>query len=45
MGALVLETLRMTVDENGMDTSKNPANQKRVTQKLDQIYDHALTAT
>ena len=35
----------MTVDENGMDISKNAVNQKRVIQKLDQIYDHAVSAT
>ena len=26
MGSSVLETLRMTIDENGMDISKNPVN-------------------
>ena len=45
MGSSILETLRLTVDENGMDISKNPVNQKRVIQKLDQIYDHAVSAT
>lgn len=28
--SVMLETVRMTVDENGMDISKNPVNEKRV---------------
>ena len=35
----------MTIDENGMDITKNPVNQKRVVQKLDQIYDLTVAAT
>lgn len=35
----------MTIDENGMDITKNPVNQKRVVQKLDQIYDLTVSAT
>lgn len=35
----------MTIDENGMDVSKNPVNQKRVVQKLDLIYELTVSAT
>jgi len=35
----------MTVDENGMDITKNAANEKRIVQKLDQIYELTQVAS
>lgn len=38
--SVIQETLRMTIDENGIiDISRNDANQKRVTSQLDLIFD------
>ena len=35
----------MTIDENGMDLGKSPANRKRIVQKLDLIYDMTEVAS
>lgn len=43
--SVILETLRMTIDESGMDISKNPANQRRVTSQLDLIYELTESAS
>ena len=41
----VLETLKMTIEENGMDLTRNQVNHKRILTQLDLIYELALEAT
>lgn len=41
----VLETLKMTIEENSMDVTKNLVNQKRIVEQLDQIFDLTVEAT
>ena len=41
----MLETLRMTIDENGMNVVKHPDNVHRIVARLDQIVDLTIAAT
>ena len=41
----VLETLRMTIDEKGMDIQKNPDFSLRLVGKLDQVFDLTVSSS
>lgn len=43
--SVIQETLRMTIDENGMDISRDVANQKRVVSQLDLIFELTESAS